>query len=306
MSAYRKRVSHHRQRSSPSKAAWACLLLAWLIVLPIAFLVGRAAVAVAQEQPEVVPALSITEPIASTEWHVQASCKRFAPVQALRSDKPTILIYHTHTTEAYYPTEQEPYRENSKWRTNDPEKNVVAVGEALKEILETQYGFCVLHDTTDHEPPKLADAYERSLKTVQAYHQQYPSIVLFIDLHRDAYETETGPMDYVTINGAECARLMFVIGKGEKYADKPYFSANDALAERITAHLKAINAKLVRPVRVKTGRYNQHVAPNTILVEVGHNANTLTQAKNAMSYLAEGIAYAFYAGRIAATDWIPN
>ena len=183
---------------------------------------------------------------------------------------------------------------------------MIAVGETLKEILETQYGYHVIHDTTDHEPPKLATAYERSLVTMEKYHTQYPSIVLFIDLHRDAYTTDNAPCDYLIINGTETARMMLVVGKGEKYTDKPYFKSNEAFAERITSHLNSIDPKLCRPVRIKTGRYNQHVAPNCILVEVGHNANTLSQAKAAMPYLAESIAYSFIPDGIALSDWVPN
>ena len=239
---------------------------------------------------------------------VPASCRmtEIPVINALRSDKPTILIYHTHTTEAYTQTEEDRYREAGKWRTKDQTKNVVAVGEVLKNILERDYGFHVIHDTTDHEPPKLATAYERSLVTMQRYHEQYPSIVLFIDLHRDAYMSENVPCDYLTINGTETARLMLVVGKGEKYEDKPYYASNIAFAERITNHLNTIDGKLCRPVRTKTGRYNQHVAPNCILVEVGHNANTLSQAKAAMPYLAESIAYAFSREVLSQSDWLPN
>ena len=99
---------------------------------------------------------------------------------------------------------------------------------------------------------------------------------------------------------------MLVVGKGEKYADKPYYDSNVRFAQRITEHLNSIDPKLCRPIREKTGRYNQHVAPNCILVEAGHNANTLAQAKAAMPYLAESIAYAFLSGRIERTDWVPN
>ena len=163
----------------------------------------------------------------------------------------------------------------------------------------------MIHDTTDHEPPKLSTAYDRSLITMQAYHEKYPSIVLFIDLHRDAYQKTDQPTDYVTINGTETARMMFVIGKGEKYTDKPFFETNYALAQRMTAYLQSIDAKLARPIRVKTGRYNQHVSVNCILVEVGHNANTLEQALAAMPYLAESIAYAFHSEDTAPL-WAPN
>lgn len=46
----------------------------------------------------------------------------------------------------------------------------------------------------------------------------------------------------------------------------------------------------MRNIRVKTGRYNQHISDQCLLVEVGHNANTLEQALNAVEYLAEAIA----------------
>jgi stage II sporulation protein P len=310
----RKRIYRRRKRSAgPSACGWVLLALCWLCVLPIAAFVFRPKEAGAAEQrtagTDATPTPEATEaflPMRQELPELTASMTVLPPVNPLRSDKPTVLIYHTHTTEAYTQTPEDTYAETSKWRTSDNTKNVVAVGEALKEILELQYGFQVIHDTTDHEPPKLSTAYDRSLQTMEKYHRDYPSIVLFIDLHRDAYETDEAPCDYLTIHGVETARLMLVVGKGEKYTDKPYYAWNKALADRMTAHLNSIDAKLCRPVRVKTGRYNQHVAPNCILVEVGHNANTLAQAKAAMPYLAESIAYAFSSGRIAPSDWTPN
>lgn len=303
---------YRRKKRSPSLLAWMVLALCWLCVIPLAvYVFNRKQPGKAAEEPvmeEIAKPVYQPSSPEQIERHFELSIVRkdFPAVNALRSDEPTVLIYHTHTTEAYTQTESETYKESSKWRTFDPERNVIAVGEALKEILETQYGFKVIHDVTDHEPPKLATAYERSLVTMEKYHKEYPSIVLFIDLHRDAYTTENAPCDYLTINGTETARLMLVVGKGEKYEDKPYFESNAAFAERITAHLNTIDPKLCRPVRIKTGRYNQHVAPNCILVEVGHNANTLSQAKAAMPYLAESIAYAFVPDGIDRADWTPN
>lgn len=304
----RRYTSRNRKsKPSPSVFAWIALAFGWIC----AVLFG---VYIFSRPNEIPSEVSTTETVFAQAKHdakehptpVSAQLKILPAVNALRSDEPTILIYHTHTTEAYTQTESEQYKESSKWRTFDTEYNVVAVGEVLKEILEKEYGFHVIHDTTDHEPPKLATAYDRSLKTMEKYHKEYPSIVLFIDLHRDAYNADVAPCDYLTINGTETARLMLVVGKGEKYADKPYYTSNEAFAQRITKHLNTIDPKLCRPVRLKTGRYNQHVAPNCILVEVGHNANTLSQAKAAMPYLAESIAYSFHSGSISLSDWSPN
>lgn len=290
----------------PRKTAWLLLLLAWAIVLPFAISAGHAVLSKHTEEPPAAVEAFAASPTEPAKREITAAFSRIPALRSLRSAEPTILIYHTHTTEAYTQTAENPYTEAGEWRTHDNTKNVVAVGEALKTILETEYGFTVLHDTTDHEPPKLSTAYERSLVTMQRYREAYPSLVLMIDLHRDAYTAAEAPTDYLVLNGVETARLMFVVGKGEQYAEKPYFEADYALAERITNHLNTIDAKLCRPIRVKTGRYNQHVAPYCLLVEVGHNANTLEQALAAMPYLAESIAYAFAGQNASEGLFVPN
>lgn len=224
------------------------------------------------------------------------SSARSAPID-LGGDAPRILIYHTHTTEAYTQTAENKYVPSGDWRTRDNSKNVVALGERLARILHDEYGFTVLHDTTDHEPPKLATSYNRSLETMQNYKKKYTSINMFIDLHRDAY-TSNGPnTDFVTIDGKRVARMMFVVGTGEGktgegFKERPDWKENYKLALNITNALNAIDPSLARPIRVKTGRYNQHVSNHALLVEVGHNENTFEEALAAMTYLAKAIASA--------------
>ncbi|MBQ4610295.1 MAG: stage II sporulation protein P [Clostridia bacterium] len=218
-----------------------------------------------------------------------------APDIDLGGNEPRILIYHTHATEAYFKTKDSTYEDSSKWRTLENDKNMIAVGEKLADTLRS-YGIAVLHDTTNHEPPKLATAYSRSVVTMEEYKEKYPSITMFIDVHRDAYGNDPKEIaDYVTIDGKEYARIMFVVGTGKGatgtgYSEMPDFEANYALAKRITEYVAAIDQGLVREIRVKSGRYNQHVSDQCLLVEVGHNANTLEQALNSTDFLAEAIA----------------
>ena len=47
---------------------------------------------------------------------------------------------------------------------------------------------------------------------------------------------------------------------------------------------------LALDIRLKVGRYNQHLSPYCLLVEVGHNANTFEDAKNSIPYLADALA----------------
>lgn len=199
---------------------------------------------------------------------------------------PQILIYHTHTQEAYRQIKGEEYVEVGSWRTAQHEASVVAVGAALKKELE-EYGYTVLHDKTNHEPPALNTAYTRSLKTMERYAKDYPTISVFIDVHRDAYgNIEAGSKDYVVVNGTECARIMFVVGTGEQHDKKPNYESNYKLALAVTNQLESIKKGFTRPIRVKTGRYNQHISDMCLLIEMGHNANTLEQAINSTRYVA--------------------
>ena len=89
--------------------------------------------------------------------------------------------------------------------------------------------------------------------------------------------------------------MMFVVGTGEGatgsgFGEMPDFESNYALAAAISTRLRKIDPSLARDIRVKTGRYNQHISSQCLLVEVGHNMNTLEQALNAVDHLAAAIA----------------
>lgn len=195
-----------------------------------------------------------------------------------------VLIYHTHTHEAYTQVEGDLYIETGTWRTADQKYSVVRVGEALSELLRQQ-GIEVVHDLTDHEPPKLSTAYARSLETLEGYADE--EFDLYIDLHRDAYNSSL--RSCVEYDSQQMAQLMVLIGNGGDYEVKPDYEANLRFAARLTDSLNAQVSNLCRPVMVKNGRYNQHIGTPAILIEVGHNENTLSQALASMPYLADAI-----------------
>lgn len=202
-----------------------------------------------------------------------------------------ILIYHTHTYEAYEQTEADKYQQIEKWRTSDNEYNVVAVGKALAASL-TALGMDVEHDTTAFEPPTLEDAYERSLAMLETRIDAGERYDLYIDLHRDAIASTSTIRRTVNIGGVETARFMVLVGKGTTggYAEKPDWEKNFTIAQRITENLNAQCESLARDVKVKTGRFNQHVADCCILIECGMNSNTLDEVLAGIPYLAQSIA----------------
>ncbi len=201
-----------------------------------------------------------------------------------------VLIYHTHTYEAYEQTDHR-YAQIERWRTVDSDHNVTAVGRALSASLRA-LGIEVEHDTTAFEPPTLDNAYDRSLAMLEERKSSGEQYDLYIDLHRDALAASSTVKRTVNISGEEIARFMVLVGKGTTggYAEKPNWEVNLAIARRITDSLNSQCASLARDVKIKTGRFNQHIADCCVLIECGMNTNTLPEVLAGIPYLAQAIA----------------
>ena len=200
------------------------------------------------------------------------------------SNGKRVLIYHTHTHEAYQMTDQEAYTPLENWRTDDSGHNIVRVGDELTAELEKR-GFEVVHDDTDFEQDDLSTSYSRSLEALlQREDEDYD---LIIDLHRDAYVE--GAQLTCSYAGRKSANLMVLIGKGDSFQEKPHFQENYALACALTEKINGLCPGLGREVMVKTGRYNQHFSDHSLLIEVGSNGNTLEEALSSMPILADAI-----------------
>ena len=214
----------------------------------------------------------------------------------IEQPRPRVLIYHTHTYEAYEQTKDSPYQETETWRTADSAHNVVRVGEELAGLLRA-LGMEVVHDTTAFEPPSLSSAYQRSLEMLEKRRSAGERYDLYIDLHRDAYAASyTGPNAVQTPAG-KAAKLMLLIGRGDGYTgqgfdEKPDWENNLSVAQAITDALNAQCGGLCRDVCIKSGRYNQHMGRGCILIEAGNNRNTLAEVLCAMPYLADAIQQA--------------
>ncbi|MCL2434306.1 MAG: stage II sporulation protein P, partial [Clostridia bacterium] len=202
-----------------------------------------------------------------------------------------VLIYHTHTTEAFSRLPGETTSQND-WRSSDPKTSIVAVGTQMQQLLQAQ-GFNVIHALTNHEPPNLRTAYQRSILTMQAALDE-GEVDLFIDVHRDAYAEPLHPVLIVDVNNTKAARMMFVVGTGEgadgtQYPDKPDWKRNLALATAITAHVNGNYPNMMNAPMLRTDRFNQHMGL-CLLIEIGNNRNTLSEAMAAAGPLCEAIA----------------
>lgn len=259
-------------------------LCGYLCVLMLLGWTARAEGYFSVEVSSETPAPAASEP---AEAVMQVEVIRVTP---LPDKDKRILIYHTHTWEAYEQVSYAPYAETEKWRTKDNASNVVAVGAALSAQL-TAMGYTVVHDITAFEPPDLENAYDRSLAMLDERAAAEESYDLYIDLHRDAVAAASTIRRTVLIGGEEVARFMVLVGKGTTggYAQRPDWEQNYRFAQRVTDALNRQCSGLARDVKLKTGRFNQHVSDCCVLIECGMNVNTLEEVLRGIPYLAEAI-----------------
>ena len=195
-------------------------------------------------------------------------------------DGPQILIYHTHSQEAF--ADSVP---------GDVNTGIVGVGECLTKIMTEQYGYRVLHNTGQYDVETRDNAYSRALPAVEQILAENPSIQVIIDLHRDEVAEETKLV--TDIQGRPTARFMFFNGlsRTRKTGDIDYLANENQeanLAFSFQMQLKAAEyyPGLTRRIYLKGYRYNMHLRPRTLLVELGAQNNTVEEAINACDPLA--------------------
>ena len=112
------------------------------------------------------PSVTPTEPVYPVFTAADADCLDFryscsyrpdpqtlvlAPLQwDLTTEEPSILIIHTHGTEAYTQTPETAYQAHAAYRTADDRYNVISMGDELTRLLE-EAGLTVIHDRTAYD-----------------------------------------------------------------------------------------------------------------------------------------------------------
>lgn len=207
----------------------------------------------------------------------------------LTEDRPTVLILHTHTTESYTKTEGQKYEETSDFRTLDERFNMLSIGDLLTQLLEDA-GIQVIHDRSLHDYPSYNGSYNHARKSIASYLEEYPSIRLVLDLHRDASGEGRNQMrTSALVDGQTSAQLMLVVGTNAAGLKHPAWEENLALALKLHSQLEKISPGIMRYVNLRGQRFNQDLSPGALLVEVGAAGNSHEEALRATEILAQGI-----------------
>ena len=195
------------------------------------------------------------------------------------SDQPQILIYHTHSQEGFADSVE-----------GDESTTIIGAGERLAELLEG-YGYQVIHHTGKYDVKTRDSAYSKALPEVLKMLEDNPSIEVVIDLHRDAMDEE---IRLVTdLDGRPTAKFMFFNGisrttKNGKidYLYNKNLETNLAFSFQAKWKAEEYYPGLTRRNYINAYRYNMHVCPKTMLVELGAQNNTVEEVLNACEPLA--------------------
>ena len=196
------------------------------------------------------------------------------------NDKPQILIYHTHSQEAFTDS-----------TLGDSSTTIVGAGELLKNLLTEEYGYNVIHHTGEYDVPSRDYAYSKSLPALEQILAENPSIEVVIDLHRDGVAESTHLV--TDINGVQTAKVMFFNGLSRTKKNGPIgYLKNENLQENLAFSFQMQMAAneyypgLTRKNYLNGYRYNMHLRGKSLLIELGAQTNTVEEIQNAIGPLA--------------------
>lgn len=181
----------------------------------------------------------------------------------------TIYIYNTHQTEEY------------------KDGTILDASKVLKQKLE-ENNIKVILEKTDiaKEIRSKGLLYKDSYKITRSLLEKNKNdnISLYIDLHRDS---SSKTVTTATIDNKSYAKVMFVIGGKHKTYKENYRVANE-----LNKLFKNYNKTLTRGIYVrKSSSYNQDLANNIILIELGGQNNTMEEINNTIDVLTDIIIY---------------
>lgn len=212
-------------------------------------------------------------------------------VSLKNTDKPQVLVLHTHATESYMSDQRDYYTESDKFRSTDNSKNIVAIGKTFCETLEKQ-GIKTVQIKTQFDSPAYTGSYSRAKDEINAYLKKYPSIKVVVDIHRDSVSsgtTKTKPT--VKINGKKAAQVMLVMGSGTgSVKNFPKWEKNLALAADYQQAMAKNYPSFARCMMISSKLYNQNLTTGSMLIEIGTEVNTFDEANYSATLAATALA----------------
>ena len=228
---------------------------------------------------------------AASEIDIESIVNRGCELPVEDYSEPVVLIYHTHTTESYIMTDNGEFSSSYPTRSDDKNINMVRVGDEITAVLESE-GIGVIHDRTIYDA-SYNGAYDKSRQGIEKLLKKYPSVVITLDIHRDAiyYDDYTRVKPATEINSEKAAQLMIIAGaEGGNVSSFSDWEKNLAFAVNLQKYANNKYENLMKPIYFCNRKYNMDLTPYSLLIEVGTDVNTLSEAAYSGRMLGDVLA----------------
>ena len=199
-------------------------------------------------------------------------------VNLIKKDDYKVYIYNTHDEEGYSNKGFELYNTTptvklASYMLKDELKNLginalVEERPVIKEIKKQGLPYYYSYD--------ISNKYCKEIK------EKYPSIIYFIDLHRDGIDKS---LSTVTINNKTYAKMMFLLGMNHSNSNK-----NLEVVTKLNNYLNDNYKGLMRNIYKRNDiTYYQYFDSHNFIIEVGGQDNTYQEVYNSVKALAKAL-----------------
>lgn len=199
-------------------------------------------------------------------------------VNLIKKDDYKVYIYNTHDEEGYSNKGFELYNTTptvklASYMLKDELKNLginalVEERPVIKEIKKQGLPYYYSYD--------ISNKYCKEIK------EKYPSIIYFIDLHRDGIDKS---LSTVTINDKAYAKMMFLLGMNHSNSNK-----NLEVVTKLNNYLNDNYKGLMRNIYKRNDiTYYQELSSHNFIIEIGGQDNTYQEVYNSVKALAKAL-----------------
>lgn len=199
-------------------------------------------------------------------------------VNLIKKDDYKVYIYNTHDEEGY---------SNKGFELYNTTPTVKLASYMLKDELNN-LGINALVE----ERPVIKEikkqglpyyySYDISNKYCKEIKEKYPSIIYFIDLHRDGIDKS---LSTVTINNKAYAKMMFLLGMKHSNSNK-----NLEVVTKLNNYLNDNYKGLMRNIYKRNDiTYYQYFDSHNFIIEVGGQDNTYQEVYNSIKAFAKAL-----------------
>lgn len=199
-------------------------------------------------------------------------------VNLIKKDDYKVYIYNTHDEESY---------SNKGFELYNTTPTVKLASYMLKDELNN-LGINALVE----ERPVIKEikkqglpyyySYDISNKYCKEIKEKYPSIIYFIDLHRDGIDKS---LSTVTINNKTYAKMMFLLGMKHSNSNK-----NLEVVTKLNNYLNDNYKGLMRNIYKRNDiTYYQYLDSHNFIIEVGGQDNTYQEVYNSIKAFAKAL-----------------